>query len=382
MVAASRRGVGLRRIARQQGVALSTVQFWVRRAGSLPLRSVDWGDRPAGCRRAANRTRGRTERAVLRLRRELRDRSVLGEYGAAAIRREMLARGLARAPSVRTIGRILSRSGCLDRRGRLRRPPPPRGWHLPEVAQRRAELDSFDAIEGLKIQGGPIVEVLNGISLHGRLAASWPVDLVTAKFVVSCLEEHWRTFGLPDYAQFDNGSIFAGNPRFTGLGRVIRFCLSLGVTPVFAPPREHGLQNLTESFNALYQAKVWRRHRIASLRDLSARSGAYVLAHRDRTAPARDSVERRPFPPRWRFNPQSPLCGRVVYIRRTDERGRFRLLKHTFEADPHWPHRLVRAVLDLDHHRIHVYRLRKREPHDQPLLRTIAYRFPRKPFSE
>jgi hypothetical protein len=35
----------------------------------------------------------------------------------------------------------------------MRRPAPPPGWHLPDVATARAELDSFDVIEGLVIQG-------------------------------------------------------------------------------------------------------------------------------------------------------------------------------------------------------------------------------------
>ena len=43
------------------------------------------------------------------------------------------------------------------------------------------------------------------------------------------------------------------------IGRVIRLCLSLGVTAVFAPPRETGFQAAVESFNARWQANVWQR---------------------------------------------------------------------------------------------------------------------------
>ena len=41
------------------------------------------------------------------------------------------------------------------------------------------------------------------------------------------------------------------------IGTVVKFCLSLGVVPVFAPPREHGMQNAIESFNGRWQANVW-----------------------------------------------------------------------------------------------------------------------------
>ena len=103
----------------------------------------------------------------------------------------------------------------LDRRRRTRRPPPPPGWYLPLVADGRAELDSFDLVEGLVIRGGPHVEVLNGISLHGGLVVSWPHTAITADFVVAALVEHWQAAGLPGYAQFDNDPIFQGPCRST-----------------------------------------------------------------------------------------------------------------------------------------------------------------------
>jgi hypothetical protein len=69
--------------------------------------------------------------------------------------------------------------------------------YLPDVAARQAELDSFDLVEGLVIQGGTHVEVLNGLSLHGGLAVSWPMAGVTAKAITDALIEHWRAVGLP-----------------------------------------------------------------------------------------------------------------------------------------------------------------------------------------
>ena len=140
--------------------------------------------------------------------------SDLGFHGAEAIHEALKGRKVEPLPSVRTINRILERRGALDGQRRTRRPAPPPGWHLPEVASKRRELDSFDVVEGLVIKDGPQVEVLNGVSLHGGLAASWPVEAsVTAKLVVESLIEHWRAFGLPGYAQFDNDTIFQGTAR-------------------------------------------------------------------------------------------------------------------------------------------------------------------------
>lgn len=376
-----RAGVPIRLAARRSRLSYATAWMWVDRARGKRLDRVDFEDRPAGCRVAPNRVGDRTQRRVIRLRHELKESSVLGEYGAAAIRREMVARELHPVPSIRTIGRILSRTGQLDGRPRVRRCPPPPGWHIPTVARGLAELDSFDAVEGLKIKGGPIVEALNGVSLHGKLVASWPTGLVTAKFTVSCLIAHWKRFGLPGYAQFDNDSVFRGNPRFPdSLGRVVRLCLLLGVTPVFAPPREHGVQNMAESYNNLWQAKVWRRYEHRSLEELTTRSDAYVLERRRRTAPACEAAPRRQFPPGWTLDLGAPLAGRVIFIRRTSEAGSVVVLKRSFAVDRDWPHRLVRAELDLDADMIHFHRLRKRDPENQPLIRSVDYRFPRKRF--
>jgi hypothetical protein len=189
-------------------------------------------------------------------------------------------------PSVRTINRILARRGALDGRKRTRRPAPPKGWYLPDVAQALAELDSFDIIEGLVLKDGPQVEVLNGVSLHGGLAVSWPVvSPVTAQLTVTQLTEHWRAVGLPGYAQFDNDPIFHGTHRYPdALGRVIRLCLSLGVVPVFVPPRETGFQAMIESGNGWWQTRVWARFQHASLEDLQQRSGKYVQALRQQRA--------------------------------------------------------------------------------------------------
>jgi hypothetical protein len=197
------------------------------------------------------------EDRVLELRRELKDTSDLGEFGAVAIHRELVRPGEPVTPSVRTIGRILERRGALDGRYRIRRPAPPPGWYLPRVRQGQAELDSFDAVEGLVIRGGLEVEVLNGISLHGALPVSWPTAGITAKITVEKLVQHWQQFGCPGYAQFDNDNRFQGPHQFPdSFGRVCRLCLSLAVVPVFVPPRETGFQAAIESYNGRWQAKV------------------------------------------------------------------------------------------------------------------------------
>src|SRR6266849_2993976 len=383
MVAAVREGGSMRSVARTHDVTLATVQWWLRRAGDRSLDHVDWSDQPPIPRRS-RRTQGAVEDLVLVLRRELKETSDLGEYGARAIYREFAARGLGVVPSVRTIGRVLERRGALDAGRRVRRPPPPPGWYLPEWSAGRAELDSFDTVEGLTFEGGIRIEVLNVVSLHGGLPGSWPQPLVTAKTAVEALVEHWREFGLPTYAQFDNDTVFQGSHHGQdSLGRVVRTCLQLGVTPVFAPPQESGFQAAIENFNGRCHAKVWLRFHHDSLVDLQQCSARYVAAYRRRAAARIEAAPpRRPFPVRWRQDLQAHPRGLVIFIRRTSERGAVGLLGRSFDVDRLWPHRLVRCDVDLDTHAVRFHALRRREPSHHARLCTAPYIFPKRAFHE
>src|SRR4051812_3935457 len=280
------------------------VHHWVQHAQGQRLDRVDWHDR-SHAPGAPHRTEAVIEDLILSVRAELGRLSDLGFHGAEAIHEALKGRQTAPLPSVRTISRILERRGVLDGQKRTRRPAPPPGWHLPEVASKRRELDSFDVVEGLVIKEGPQVEVLNGISLHGGLAASWPVEAsVTAKLVVESLAEHWRAFGLPGYAQFDNDTIFQGSHAHPDvIGRVSRLCLSLGVTPAFVVPREFGFQSAVENYNGTWQQKVWARFEHGSLVELQGRSQRYVTALRCHRAERIESApRRRDFPAGWRLN--------------------------------------------------------------------------------
>lgn len=381
----------MRWAARRFGVHLRTVQRWVDRARQIRrLDRVDFASHAPGCRRAARRTALELEDRVLTLRRQLREEDPLGEYGAAAIHRALLLEASERAwaldvPCVRTINRILLRRGALDGNRRRRFDPPPRGWHLPAVGAAQAELDSFDIVEGLAIKGRGEIAVLNGISLHGGLCASWPMPSITSKITVEKLLEHWRQFGLPGYVQFDNDAIFQGAHQWPDtFGRVTRLCLGLGVVPVFAPPRETGFQAAIENYNGRWQSKVWHRFTHENLTQLTRRSDAFVAAARARAAARIDSA-----PPRRnlaRRMPEiddllrRPLRGTVIFLRRTDDRGAAHLLGQRFEINANWPHRLTRAEVDLSAGRVRFFALRRRDPHHQPLLKEISHVTPTAPF--
>jgi hypothetical protein len=383
MVAAVRRGQSLRVVASQFGVGVATVSHWVKRATGQRLDRVDWSDRS----RAPHQTR-RTETPledlVLKMRSDLAQGD-LGAIGADPIRQALVDQGVAKVPSVRTINRILGRRGALDGRKRTRRPPPPTGWYLPEVAVAKAELDSIDIVEGLVIKDGPQVEVLNGVSLHGGLVVSWPVvSPVTAEMTVQSLVTHWRAVGLPGYAQFDNDMIFHGTHRYPdALGRVLRLCLSLAVVPVLVPPRETGFQAMIESYNGWWQAKVWSRFQHQDLAELQGHSQRYVTALlKQRAARIEAAPDRRPFPANWTLDLKKRPRGQLVYLRRSTGDSAVILLGQTWPLGQVWPNRLVRCEVDLDKDTIRFVTLRRKDPISQPQILEVDYRLPNRGFQD
>lgn len=375
MVGSVRAGKSMRGVAVGARVHVSTVAFWVARAQGRRLDRVDFEDRKRG--RAWNRMPRDVEQRIAALRVDLH-KSVLGEYGARAIH-AALAVEMECPPSEAAINRALSRLGLQDGARGVRRPAPPPGWYLPAVAAGRAELDCFDFVEDLKIADGPLIDLLTAKSLHGSLTDAWVMKRSTDA-TLPCLLARWRRDGLPAFAQFDNDNVFQGAHHHAhAVGRVSRLCLQLGVTPVFVPPLEHGMQNTIESFNALWQAKVWQRLRVKTVKELQALSDRYIAAHRTRTPSlAETAPARRPMPKRFKFNPHTQLQGQLIFIRRTDETGHVNLLGERFAVSRTWQHRLVRCEVDLDHHCIRCCALRRREPADQRLLITLPYHRPEK----
>lgn len=383
MVLLVRRGHSQRSVARRFRVSLHTIQRWVQRAGILPLKEVDWGNRSKTAHQIVNKTSVSQEQEVCLVRKQLETTGALGFIGAQAIQDALRERAASSVlPSVRTIGRILRRQGLLDGQRRVRRAAPPPGWYLPSVAQQLAELDSFDVVEDLRMENLGLFQLFTTRALWGALAEAWPAQVVSTSFVLQALQAHWQCHGLPAFAQFDNDVRFQGGHNHPDvIGRVMRFCLALGVTPVFAPPLETGFQAVIENFNGLWQRKVWARFYHENLTTLSAASQRFTQAYRRHLAQRRDhEPPRRPFPKNWGIDWQMPPKGTLIYLRRTNEYGSVKILGHSWQVDPLWCHRLLRCHVDLIHHRVDFYRLRRREPNEQPLIKTFPYQLPQRRF--
>jgi putative transposase len=67
----------------------------------------------------------------------------------------------------------------------------------------------------------------------------------------------WKIIGIPDFLQMDNELTFWGSLRHPGaVGKLIRLCLSFGVTPVFIPLSEPWRNGIIERFNSTMQTHL------------------------------------------------------------------------------------------------------------------------------
>jgi len=159
------------------------------------------------------------------------------------------------------------------------------------------------------------------------------------------------------------------------LGKVVRLCLQLGVTPVFTPPRETGFQAAIESYNARWQLQVWQRFKHPDFRALQERSAAYVTACHLKAAGTLQKARalRRSFPVSFSFQPQQPLSGTVIFLRRTNASGRVTVMGRLYEVDAHWQHRLLRVEVNFSSQKMEFFALRRSAAKWQPLLHALPY---------
>ncbi len=143
---------------------------------------------------------------------------------------------------------------------------------------------------------------------------------------------------------------------------------------MFVPLREMGFQAALERFNGRWQAKVWAREYYASTQQLCRASARYIQAYTRRTLLRQEAAPpRRPYPKRPAINIATPRPGRMILLRRCNDRGIVAILGRKYPVSAGWPHRLVRCEVDLPSRHIRIYGLRRRAPEAQPLLREIPY---------
>src|SRR3989339_88603 len=174
--------------------------------------------------------------------------------GAQAILWELEDLGVVPLPSVRTIGRILSRNELTHRRtGKYEA----KGTPYPKLPSFFPNQTHQADLVGPCYLKGP--GRFYGLNVVDMATARCGLYTAPSKFGQSILDgfwEIWQRLGIPVNVQVDNAMSFFGSPTHPrGMGPLIRLCLHHGVEPWFIPMAEPWRNGVIEKFNDHYQQK-------------------------------------------------------------------------------------------------------------------------------
>jgi transposase len=198
--------------------------------------------------------------------------------GPEVIHWELKQRKIPNIPSISTIAKILSRYG---KSGKVK---PKRNNHNQPYpyfrAKKMGDLHQTDLVGPRHLRGPKGVTrfySFNTVDVAGHTAFT---SQFTDKQTISLcrhLMETWRFMGVPTGSQMDNEMAATGGGRYPySLSQVIRLHLLMGIHLAFIPQGEPGRNASVESFNALWQERVLRRHDCPTLSFLKRTSERFL----------------------------------------------------------------------------------------------------------
>jgi len=253
---------------------------WLKRFEEGGLKGLQ--DKSRAPKRIWRKTPEYMVKKILSMREELESyrtrRSAFSGIGAEVIHWELKQRKVRNVPSISTIARILSRYGRttkgLPKRNSNNQPYPS------FKAEKMGDLHQTDLV-GPRYLRGP-KGVTQFYSFHTVDVAGHTV--FTSQFpdkqtISLCkhLVKTWRFMGIPKVSQMDNEMAATGGGRYPySISQVIRLHLLMGIHLVFIPQGEPGRNASVESFNALWQERVLRRHTCPALTALKRKNEQFL----------------------------------------------------------------------------------------------------------
>lgn len=254
-------GVGFQAILHRLGRSRAWLAKWLHR-----FRTEGWQGLRSRSRAPKQQARQMPQRIVARvvaIRAELEARqtrrSRFSGIGGEVVRAELQRRRVRPLPSLSTIERILRQHGYPTR-------PPHRrtGSGEPYPAPRArfpGDVQQTDLVGPRHLRGPKGVTRFysaHTVAVVGRGAATSQGRHKTAELLGKHFVQAWRWLGVPLVSQMDNAMAATGGGRHPyGFSWVMRLHLLLGVRLLFIPPSEPGRNAYVESFNGLWQERVF-----------------------------------------------------------------------------------------------------------------------------
>lgn len=228
------------------------------------------------------KTANRLVKKILSIREELEShktrRSAFSGIGAEIIHWELKQRKVHNIPAISTIANILSRHG---KTGKVKPKRNSNNQPYPYIrTEKMGDIHQTDLVGPRHIRGTK--EVVRFYSFHtvdvaGHTAFTSQFSDKQTISLCRHLLETWRYIGIPKVSQMDNEMSATGGGRYPySISQVIRLHLLFGIHLVFIPQGEPGRNASIESFNALWQERVLRRHNCPTLTVLRKTSEQFL----------------------------------------------------------------------------------------------------------
>jgi len=258
-------------IARSMGKSRKWVHHWINRYKASQNAPFWYRDESKAPKKTNKTISSETEHQILLIRHELA-KEKMAQTGAISIQYEFERRGINPPPAVWTINRVISKHGLNKQKS----------YHKAskEYPELFVDTHQMDLVGPRYIKGDGKFYSVNLIDTTTHSCYVHGVRTKSADGIVEAIATFWQVHGIPDALQMDNELAFRGSNRYPrSFGRVVRFALSQGVSPVFIPVKEPWRNGIIEKFNDTYQKKFLQAYTFDHYNDLKAREKSFVDFH-------------------------------------------------------------------------------------------------------
>jgi len=258
--------------------------------------------------------------------------------GAEAIHYELRELGIMPLPSPRTIHGWLKRAGKVKERKKKGKKRPNPTYPILRCKAVN-DLHEMDLKGPFYLKDSAQKHYLATLrDVYGKKVSVEALLDMKMETIIDFLVTSWQKLGRPRQLQMDNGLEFRGSNRYPrALGKLLRVCLDLGVTPVFIPTHEPWRNGVIENLNGLVdrlllhaqQFKTDSQLQRATQRLEISINTTHRLSALDGKTPqefaAQAHLRSMPSNYNWRKRDFRMLKGKVSYIRLVRKSGRITL---------------------------------------------------------